>query len=67
MDHAPQNIKGNIAKAAKLPSLFGAVPFAWIREGVDVDYAAGVLNSARAVITFGAGLHQELGSTPCLV
>jgi hypothetical protein len=58
MDHAPQNIKGNISKKAKLPSLLGAISFAWLREGV--DFVQGVLSSARVVITFGAGLHQQL-------
>ena len=64
MDHAPQNIKGTIATAAKLPSLLGAISFAWLREGV--DYAEGFLSSGCVVITFGAGLHQGLGIDPML-
>ena len=40
-------------------SLLGAISFAWLREGV--DFAEGVLSSPRVVITFGAGLHQQLG------
>ena len=64
MDHAPQNIKGNISKKAKLPSLLGAISFAWLREGV--DFAQGFLSSPRVVITFGSGLHQQLNLDPML-